>query len=245
MKLKNVFQRKETKYILDEEKFHAFFHDLQEEMQVDEYGQHTILSLYFDTDDFQLIRKSMDKPVYKEKFRIRAYGVPCEGSMIFLEIKKKVQGIVYKRRVPMQYEEYVHWLETGEFPVHTGNVTSISKQIEEEITWLFKQNKNLQPKVLIAYDRVSLFDKEDGEFRVTFDQNIRYRNDHLALVQGDVGEPVAPGLGILMEVKALGAYPLWFVALLDKYEIRKSSFSKYAETYERHLFKQEDIIHVH
>lgn len=99
--------------------------------------------------------------------------------------------------------------------------------------------------MLIAYDRVSLLDKEVGEFRVTFDQNIRYRNDHLALAQGDVGELVAPGLGILMEVKALGAYSLWFVALLDKYQIRKSSFSKYAETYERHLFKQEEITHVH
>lgn len=78
MKLKNVFQRKETKYVLSQEDFHKFFHDLQKEMSVDEYGQHTILSLYFDTDDFRLIKRSIDKPVYKEKFRIRAYGVPGE-----------------------------------------------------------------------------------------------------------------------------------------------------------------------
>lgn len=244
MKLKNVFQRKETKYILDKEDFHAFFHELQDHMTVDEYGQHTILSLYFDTDDFQLIQKSMDKPVYKEKFRIRAYGVPSETSLIFLEIKKKVQGIVYKRRIPMFYDEYLHWLDTGEFPEMETENHPISKQIEAEITWLFKKNKALQPKVLIAYDRVSLFDQEDGEFRVTFDQNIRYRKDHLGLVNGDDGLLVAPEVAVLMEVKALGAYPLWFVELLDKYQIRKSSFSKYAETYERHLFREEDTYNV-
>ena len=120
MKLKNVFQRKETKYVLSQEDFHKFFHDLQKEMSVDEYGQHTILSLYFDTDDFRLIKRSIDKPVYKEKFRIRAYGVPGEDSLIFLEIKKKVNGIVYKRRIPMSYDEYLNWLECGEFPNDAG-----------------------------------------------------------------------------------------------------------------------------
>lgn len=245
MKLKNVFQRKETKYVLSQEDFHKFFHDLQKEMSVDEYGQHTILSLYFDTDDFRLIKRSIDKPVYKEKFRIRAYGVPGEDSLIFLEIKKKVNGIVYKRRIPMSYDEYLSWLECGEFPDEAGeNNLPISKQIESEITWLFKKNRTLAPKVLIAYDRVSLFDHEEGEFRVTFDQNIRYQNDQLGVIENDEGNLVAPELGVLMEVKALGAYPLWFVSLLDKYQIRKSSFSKYAETYERHLYREEELLHV-
>lgn len=135
MKLKNVFQRKETKYVLSQEDFHKFFHDLQKEMSVDEYGQHTILSLYFDTEDFRLIKKSLEKPVYKEKFRIRAYGVPGENSLIFLEIKKKVNGIVYKRRIPLSYDEYLNWLQCGEFPekAEEDNLP-ISRQIESEIT---------------------------------------------------------------------------------------------------------------
>lgn len=139
-------------------------------MKIDEYGQHTILSLYYDTDDFRFIRHSMDKPKYKEKFRIRSYGVPSQDSLVFLEIKKKVNGIVYKRRVPLSYSDYQSWIRSGEFPT-----TIQPLQIAAEIRWLFKQNHDLSPRVLIAYDRLSLFASEDSEFRVTFDQNIRYR----------------------------------------------------------------------
>lgn len=107
MKLKNVFQRKETKYLIPTTQFHSFLKDLKKQMQIDEYGLHTILSLYFDTPDDRFITNSMTKPKYKEKFRVRSYGIPKETSMVFLEIKKKVNGIVYKRRMPLTYAEYL------------------------------------------------------------------------------------------------------------------------------------------
>ncbi|WP_291293433.1 polyphosphate polymerase domain-containing protein [Enterococcus sp.] len=239
MKLKKVFQRKETKYLLAPEQFQQFMYELQQVMKVDEYGQHTILSLYYDTSDYRFIRHSMDKPKYKEKFRIRSYGVPTAESLVFLEIKKKVNGIVYKRRIPMAYSDYQTWLVSGEFPASIQPV-----QIASEINWLFKQNPDLKPRVMIAYDRISLFVENDSEFRVTFDQNIRYRNNNLDLDEGSYGQLVAPEVGVLMEVKAMGAYPLWFVELLNRYEVRKASFSKYAQTYQRHLFMKEDISYV-
>lgn len=240
MKLKKVFQRKETKYLLTHGQFEPFFQELTKQMEVDEFGKHTILSLYFDTKDFQFIQKSMEKPKYKEKFRVRSYGVPQEDCLVFLEIKKKVKGIVYKRRLPIPYSEYCQWLATGKF------TTNGASQIAQEITWLFSRHADLQPKTLIAYDRLSLFGKEEEDFRVTFDQNIRYRTQELVLEKGSNGELVAPEIDVLMEVKALGAYPIWFVELLNNYGVRKGSFSKYAETFKRHLFvrNKEEITHV-
>ena len=239
MKLKKVFQRKETKYLLSSEQFQPFLGALQQRMKIDEYGQHTILSLYYDTDDFRFIRHSMDKPKYKEKFRIRSYSVPSQDSLVFLEIKKKVNGIVYKRRVPLSYSDYQSWIRSGEFPT-----TIQPLQIAAEIRWLFKQNHDLSPRVLIAYDRLSLFASEDSEFRVTFDQNIRYRENNLTLSEGSYGQLIAPEIGVLMKVKAMGAYPLWFVEQLNQYGVRKASFSKYTQTYQRHLFKKVDIQNV-
>ncbi|MGM0329545.1 polyphosphate polymerase domain-containing protein [Enterococcus sp. AZ084] len=232
MKLKNVFQRKETKYLIPTTQFHSFLKDLKKQMQIDEYGLHTILSLYFDTPDDRFITNSMTKPKYKEKFRVRSYGLPQETSMVFLEIKKKVNGIVYKRRMPLTYAEYLQWLDQKHFPKNKD------EQIPQEVNWLFKRNPDLSPKTMIIYERMSLFGTSDPDFRVTFDQNIRFRSTNLDLsITGDE-TLVAPEIGVLMEVKALGAYPLWFVELLNNYQLRKGSFSKYAETYQRHLFIQ-------
>ena len=232
MKLKNVFQRKETKYLIPTAQFHSFLKDLKKQMQIDEYGLHTILSLYFDTPDDRFITNSMTKPKYKEKFRVRSYGIPKETSMVFLEIKKKVNGIVYKRRMPLTYAEYLQWLDQKHFPKNED------EQIPQEVNWLFKRNPDLSPKTMIIYERMSLFGTSDPDFRVTFDQNIRFRSTNLDLSITGEETLVAPEIGILMEVKALGAYPLWFVELLNDYQLRKGSFSKYAETYQRHLFIQ-------
>lgn len=111
-------------------------------------------------------------------------------------------------------------------------------QIAQEINWLFLKHTDLLPKVLISYDRLSLYLEDDEDFRVTFDQNIRYQVNHVALA-ANRGELVAPELDVLMEVKAMGAYPLWFVELLTKHHVQKGSFSKYAQTYQRYLFKEE------
>ncbi|PTO39436.1 molecular chaperone [Enterococcus mundtii] len=232
MKLKNVFQRKETKYLIPMTQFDSFVADLKKQMQIDEHGLHTILSLYFDTPDDRFITNSMTKPKYKEKFRVRSYGVPNDTSMVFLEIKKKINGIVYKRRLPLTYSSYRQWLDKRYFP------KSEHEQIQQEVNWLFKRNPDLSPKTMIIYERISLFGKSDPDFRVTFDQHIRFRSTNLDLSVTGEETLVAPEIGVLMEVKALGAYPLWFVELLNDYQLRKGSFSKYAETYQRHLFIQ-------
>ncbi|UUV98745.1 polyphosphate polymerase domain-containing protein [Vagococcus luciliae] len=240
MKAKKEFKRKEHKYIIDSTKYDQFIIDLQKHMSIDKYGLHTIMSLYYDTDDFLLIRHSMEKPAYKEKLRVRSYQTPNNDTTVFLELKKKIQGTVYKRRIELPYREYLK-LETTK---------KLSENIERtqtyrEIDWVYKRYKTLQPRVLISYDRLSFFTPDDSNFRVTFDHDIRFRTHDLSLKNGSYGKLVAPEIGVLMEVKVLGAYPLWFVDLLNKYHLRKSSFSKYSQTYTRYIHKNNIEVMTH
>ncbi len=233
VKLKNSFHRKEKKYILTNRIYQQLREKIDPYLQEDEHGLHTIISIYFDTEDYQMIRNSITKPVYKEKFRIRSYGIPKEESTVFLEIKKKISGVVYKRRVALTYEAAQNYVQK---PHSFKLQTAKEQQIKQEIDWLFAR-KRLKPKVMIAYDRRALFDLENEDFRITFDFNIRYRQDRLTCTIDDQGERVAPEIDILMEVKAMGAYPLWFSEMLAALEIYPVSFSKYAQTYQRYLFE--------
>lgn len=237
--VQKLFKRKETKYQLSFQQYEQIQQELLQQMEQTEYGKHTICSLYYDTKHYDLIQQSIEKPFYKEKFRVRSYGVPMSNQDVFLEIKKKMQGIVYKRRMALPFSEFTPSLE---LPPKTKFVNPIDQQIQQEINW-FKRKYSIEPKVMICYDRLAYFGKEDAEFRITFDFNIRYRTDQLDLENGDFGERVAPELDVLMEVKALGAYPIWFSHLLSKEKIYPSSFSKYAQVYQRYLLNQGRVNH--
>ncbi|MGX7245439.1 VTC domain-containing protein [Enterococcus quebecensis] len=239
-KLKKSFQRKEKKYALSEETYHKLREKLAPYMQEDDYGLHTIISLYFDTKNYKMIRHSMSKPMYKEKFRIRSYGVPKKDSTVFLEIKKKVQGVVYKRRMALTYSAAKEYINDSK-PVECMDTKD--QQVKEEIDWVLSQNE-LESKVMIAYDRRALFYNEDEDFRITFDFNIRYKKECLSENLTDEGARVAPEIDVLMEVKALGSYPIWFSGILSELNIYPTSFSKYAQTYQRYLYCKEDFNYV-
>ncbi|WP_207695061.1 hypothetical protein DOK67_0002614 [Enterococcus sp. DIV0212c] len=240
VKLKNSFQRKEKKYALTNDMYQQLREKLKPYMQEDEYGLHTIISVYFDTEDYEMIRHSIAKPAYKEKFRMRSYGIPKEESNVFMEIKKKVNGVVYKRRVALTYQVAKQYIQ---HPSAFHLSTAKDQQIKQEIDWLLAR-KRLEPKVMIAYDRRALFDIDNEDFRITFDFNIRYRKEQLTQTLDDDGKRVAPEIDVLMEVKALGAYPLWFSELLAESGIYPTSFSKYAQTYQRYLYSKEDFRYV-
>ena len=225
--VQNVFNRIEKKYLLNETQYQAMRKALEPYMQVDNYGLHTIRNIYFDTKENELVRRSIEKPKYKEKFRIRCYGQPKEESDIFLEIKKKYNGLVNKRRMTLKPDEAKAYLADGKVPEKQG-------QIFHEIDFFLKRYA-LKPALYLAYDRIALFGNEDHEFRVTFDQNIRSRNENLTLFSDeDTTELLEPGYH-LMEVKVLNAMPLWFVKILSELEIRNTSFSKYGCIYQKQL----------
>ena len=238
-KLKFVFERKETKYLLDGEKYSELMDLLEEYICEDEFFDSTICNIYFDSDDFRLIRTSLDKPKYKEKLRLRSYGVPDDDSKVFLEIKKKFLGIVYKRRIGLSYDDAEDYLENDK-------VNFEKSQTFQEIDY-FKNYYDVKPKVYIAYDRKAYVCKDDNSLRITFDSNIRSRDYDLDLRMGDYGEPLLPDGDVIMEIKIGDALPLWFTHILSKLEIYPTSFSKYGTVYQirfiNKVFKHENILY--
>ena len=224
--IQTTFQRVERKYLLDEEQYQALRFRLEGEMEPDRYAQNTICNLYYDTPNYQLIRTSLDKPVYKEKLRLRSYGVPADGDTVFVELKKKYKGVVYKRRVPMELRKARAWL--------AGESCPEDSQICREIQWTL-QFYHPRPAVFLAYQRQALAGREDPQLRVTFDQKLRFREEGLDLVQGDWGSPLLPEGQYLMEVKIPGALPLWMSHLFDQLDIYPTSFSKYGTYYSRRV----------
>lgn len=233
-KAMQIFERKEKKYILDEDKYTKLLERLSKYMTEDSYGLHTICSLYYDTPNYDLIRRSSEKPTYKEKFRIRSYGTPDKNQKVFLEIKKKLKGIVYKRRISMPLSKAHAFMEGNENIEFSDR---LSQQISNEINWM-KRKDPIAPKVIISYDRRAFSAHQEKGFRITFDAKIRWRNDDLILSNGHAGSPVAPEIYVLMEVKSLGAYPLWFVDILSDLDLYPSKFSKYEQVYRRYLLSE-------
>ena len=226
-KIQKNFRRTEKKYLLTQGQYKALRRALDRYMQVDEYGMSTILSVYYDTEDYELIRRSEEKPVYKEKLRLRSYGVPKDGDAVFLEIKKKVQGVVYKRRVTLTAAEAAEYLSGGKKPEGKG-------QILEEIDWFLHRYRPM-PRAVISTDRLALFGREDDKLRVTFDFNPRWRTDHLDLRDGAEGESLLPPGQVLMEVKLPQAAPLWLTRILSEMKLYPASFSKYGTCYREEI----------
>ncbi len=224
------FKRYEKKYLLTEEQLSRLMPALEKYMQPEEYGLHTINNIYFDTEDYQLIRNSLSKPPYKEKFRLRCYGVPEETDTVFAEIKKKFDGIVYKRRIAASPKEIEKFLNGETLP-------NADYQIQRELRW-FLFSHEIRPQVFIAYERMAYFGAEDSTLRITFDRNIRYRTDNLILSRSDDASPILDDDRIVMEVKISDAVPLWLAKELSRLEIYPVSFSKYGTCYEKHLVKQ-------
>ncbi|MCR5556199.1 MAG: polyphosphate polymerase domain-containing protein [Butyrivibrio sp.] len=227
--IKDVFERIEVKYLLDETQYKELMERLKPIAAVDGYGETSILNIYFDTPDFKLIEKSLDKPVYKEKLRLRTYGIPEDDSNAFIEIKKKYKGVVYKRRITMPYINALDYLERDARPPKES-------QISKEIDYFKHYYKGLKPAMAISYDRIALAGIEDPDLRITFDTNIRWRTKDLSLKRGNVGKDILLPGQHLMELKIAGAMTCEIARILDELNIRKTSFSKYGKGYEAYMY---------
>ena len=220
-----VFNRYEKKYLMPGPVYDELWERLQEHMVVDQYGLSTICNIYYDTKDDLLIRRSIEHPKYKEKLRLRSYGVPKKNSKVFLEIKKKYDRIVNKRRIELPLGAAYDYLNLG---IRPENECQILKEID-----FFLKRYQLEPRLYLAYDRVALYGKEDPEFRLTFDSRIRSRRMSVGLEYGDFGTLLLPDSWYLMESKIQNAAPKWFSDLLTELRIYSTSFSKYGNIYKR------------
>jgi hypothetical protein len=233
-----VFNRYEQKYIISDATYRLIKPQLEEYMEADAYSRngdfYTICNIYYDTPDNEIIRKSIERPAYKEKLRLRSYGVVSSKDKVFLEIKKKYNGCVNKRRTSIMLEDAYRYLETKEKPEALNHM---NEQILNEIDYMINRYSDLAPKVFLSYDRNALFGMEDKEFRITFDRNIRTRRYDVGLDKGIYGDLLLPSDQWIMEVKINTVVPLWFAELLAKYKVYPTSFSKYGAEYQKMMQK--------
>ena len=222
-----VMKRYELKYLLSGEQTDFLVKRLEGHMKLDQYGRTSIASLYYDTPNYQLIRTSVEKPPFKEKIRLRSYGLATRESPVFLELKRKAYGIVYKRRV----QTTIPLVE--KFFAGSGDICAPG-QINREITYFRDYYQALVPACLIIYDREAFFEP-GGDLRLTIDHNPRYRTDHLDLTYSMDGLPLRPPGHTILEIKVQEAMPLWLTHILDEGQIYKNSFSKYGEAFRQQL----------
>lgn len=230
------FKRIEKKYVITPAARDKLLATLSSRLTPDPHGRSTVMSVYLDTADFRLIRQSLDAKVYKEKLRIRSYGIPPAGASVFFEIKKKYKGVVYKRRLTMSLAEALHYLQTGIAPCDT--------QIMREIDYAMQLYHNPQPVMLLAYERDAYFAENVPDLRITFDTGVRYRATELSLSSGDAGTVILPPDKVIMEIKTNGAMPLWLADTLDDLHIYPSRFSKYGTAYQHHLAQKGELSYV-
>lgn len=222
-----VFNRYEHKYLINGEVYKKVLGVMDGHMVLDRYNTdhkpYTIANIYYDTKDDYLITSSLSSPIYKEKLRLRSYGVPNEDSMVYLEIKKKFNGIVNKRRTALKTGEAYSFVSSGTAPKPKDYMNT---QVISEIEY-FLSRYDLSPKVYIAYDRVAYFERDNADLRISFDTGIRTRRTDVRLEYGDRGELLLDKDLYLMEIKTASAKPVWLTHMLDEYGIKRSSFSKY------------------
>ena len=224
MSYKSVFRRYELKYLLTEAQRDFVLLAMADHMRLDSYGHTTIRNVYYDTDNYRLIRRSIEKPSYKEKLRIRSYSLADRDSTVFVELKKKYNRVVYKRRIALPEAIATDWL--------SGNTEApCDTQISREIDYFKSYYEGLHPTMFLSYERDAYYDINGGDFRVTFDTNILARQTDISLCTDVYGTSILPKDRILMELKCPGAIPLWMVKALSEGEIYKTPFSKYGRAY--------------
>ena len=219
-----TFKRYEIKYLLTREQKEMVLQAMQPYMRLDNYGRTTIRNIYFDTDNYRLIRRSLEKPAYKEKLRIRSYQTAAPEDPVFVELKKKYKSVVYKRRLTLTETQAMDsFLHDLPLPVHS--------QIADEIEYFRAYYGDLRPAVFLSYEREAFYALDGGDFRVTFDENILYREEDISLESPAYGIPLLEEGQTLMEIKTSGGIPLWMSHTLNALQLYRTSFSKYGSAY--------------
>ena len=230
----DFYRRVEKKYILSKEQYEIIKDAISKYMVEDEHGKSTICNIYFDSDNYELISHSITKPVFKDKIRLRSYNIPKLQDVVYLEIKRKYDGVVSKRRIAMKLQDFYKYLN------NKSSLIVNDIQVKKEIDYYF-DFYNLKPAMFISYFRRAYYGKDDRDFRITFDSNVLARDYNLKLEQGNYGNIIFEPNKYIMEVKTLGSMPIWLVRVLSEFKISPCGFSKYGEGYTQLVLKSNDL----
>lgn len=239
--IQQYFKRYEVKYLLSDMQYQEFRDRTGIYLAEDMYGETDICNCYFDTENYRLIRNSLEKGIYKEKLRLRSYGIPDnDEAKVYLELKKKYDGIVYKRREGLTFGQSKQVMDN--ISPHTFSELSLDSQIFREISWIVRYYETLSPAMFLSYRRIAMYEP-DGNLsqtstgntglRVTFDCDIAWRTEDVDLQHGIYGNTLLDTGQRIMEIKAPGAIPMWLVKILNEMKLYPTSYSKYGRAYEQ------------
>lgn len=196
---------------------------LSDKVEKDVVYKSTIYNVYYDTDNFELIRKSIEKPIYKEKLRIHSYNKPTLDSSVYVELKKKYDHIVYKRREKIAYK----------YILNNSFLECVETQIDKGIKYFNDFYDGLTSKMFLSYEREAYYFKDDKQIRITFDTNIKYRTENVNLLPSISDIKLLLNNFVLMELKVSFSIPYNLAKYLSSEKIFKTSFSKYGTAYKQ------------
>ena len=237
MAYQSIFKRYEIKYMLNSQQRKAIETAISAYMILDQYGRTEIRNIYYDTKDYRIIRHCLEKPLYKEKLRLRSYGAAGADAPVFVELKKKYNSVVYKRRLSMPEQQALSWLQVSAVPP--------PGQIAAEIAYFLSFYSPLHPALYLSYQREAWYCKDGSDLRITFDDTIQCDPQCLSLERASGGIPLLQEGQSLMEIKTSGGIPLWLTTLLTQEGIFKTSYSKYGTAYQTVIFPQLKGDHLH
>ncbi|MFV0484693.1 MAG: polyphosphate polymerase domain-containing protein [Candidatus Saccharimonadales bacterium] len=227
-----IFNRFENKYLVSQAEYERLLIDLSPKMRLDKHNldgkMYKIYNTYYDTADDNVIRSALEKPTFREKIRLRSYEVVKKpDDIVFVEIKRKYDGEVNKRRTKMNLGEAKRFLAGAKINPQTHMNPQVVRELEE----IVEREQPLVPKVHISYERMALFDKSNDDLRISFDHNIITRRHNVELDRDDPGVKLLPSDKYLMEVKVRRTMPLWLIEIINQYNLKPISFSKYGKEY--------------
>ncbi len=229
-----IFERKEKKFLIEQKKLEAFLSEIHSHLTPDERGITQVSSLYYDTPENTLISRSLEKPTYKEKLRVRAYGDVTRDSVVFVELKKKFKGIVYKRRFACSLSDAYLFMEGNDvkpISLETGASTASLNRNLMEVKACRDRYFGLTPKMLIVTNRLALYSNDDSDVRMTIDFEPRFDNENLKLEGHAKHKKLIDDCMCILEIKCANALPLWMISALSKMQIHSQSFSKYGHAF--------------
>ena len=244
--MQSIFERHENKYLISKEQGEAFKKILARHMEPDStaklydgspqgnFGEYLVQNIYYDNESWEVIRRSIEKPLYKEKMRLRCYGIPDRESRVFLELKKKYKGVVYKRRAAIPYYE-LSFKSPGDI------ISEQNSQILRELNFYMVKTQVME-RVYITYKRTAFTGIDQKGLRVTFDADLRFRLGELNFLNPNCGTLLLPKDMFVMEIKALGSMPLWLAHALCEHRLFPAPFSKYGRCYTDFIIKQPEVM---
>ncbi|MCL1787878.1 MAG: polyphosphate polymerase domain-containing protein [Defluviitaleaceae bacterium] len=228
--MESIFRRQEVKFVITDAQRGQIYDFVAGRIPPDVFGKYLVQSLYFDTDHWDVICTSIDKPLFKEKLRLRCYGVPNLHSTMYLELKKKYRGIVHKRRIAFPMAELEH---KSVRDIAAADTTQVGRELN-----FYLQSMPVHEKVHISYHRAAF--EDDSGLRITFDTDVRFRTNLLDYQHPDGGRPILPPGLTVIEVKTLGGIPMWLARAFSNLSIYPTSFSKYGVGYKKYIVHKGD-----